>query len=176
MRAKILGLRSVTIGFIAVCLLMSASSLRAQGDCKAIEKVVLDASTKLYGTPAHVYVTSTISGKSFATEMIYAGGTVYIKINDKWMPFGTIKDFEKAQEDAKKNAVDTKATCHYVKDEPVNGEMAALYNTHSETPKGVIDLQIWISKSKGLPLRENTSTGVTVISARYEYGDIKPPL
>jgi hypothetical protein len=69
-------------------------------------------------------------------------------------------------------------TCRYVKDEPVNGEMTAVYSSHSETPKGKIDLQIWISKAKGLLLRQDTDSdgSKVLISARYEYENVKPPM
>ena len=59
---------------------------------------------------------------------------------------------------------------------PLNGEMAALYNSHSETPKSKIDMQMWISKSKGLLLRQDMASGGVVNSSRYEYGNVKPPL
>ena len=37
------------------------------------------------------------------------------------------------------------ATCKYVKDELVNGEIAAVYNGHDVTPSGTVDTQVWIS-------------------------------
>jgi hypothetical protein len=75
-----------------------------------------------------------------------------------------------------------KATCKYLKDELVNGEMAVVYSAHDATPKGVVDTQIWISKSKGLPLRQDMDIDVggagdkSHTSSRYEYGDVKPPM
>ena len=156
--------------------LMGGSSLRAQGDCSVMGKVLKDATAKTHVTPTHVYITSKIGGQTFTSEMIYAAGSMYMKMNGKWSLAGSTKDIEQvAQHDTPHNSKDT---CSPVKDETVNGEIASFYGSHSETPKGNIDLQIWISKAHGLPLREETSSdgGKAVISSRYEYGDVKPPL
>ena len=56
--------------------------------------------------------------------------------------------------------------------------MAAVYSSHSETPKGKIDLQVWVSKSSGLLLHQemDDAEGKVLMSTRYEYGNVKPPL
>jgi hypothetical protein len=151
--------------------------LAAQDDCTAMAKVMAAAWGKQHKTPTHVYSTSKISGQTFPSEMIYAAGSVYMKMNGKWTLTDSIKDLEQAVPKKGQNA-SSKDTCRYVKDEPVNGEMAALYSSHSETSKGKIDLQFWISKATGLPLRQESSSdgGKAVISTRFEYGNVKPPL
>lgn len=53
---------------LTVGLLMGASPLAAHGDCKAI----LDASSKVFNTPAHMYVTGTVGNLTTNSEMIYA--------------------------------------------------------------------------------------------------------
>jgi hypothetical protein len=173
------GTRLLTIvaGFTAGYLLMSATPLAAQDDCKAMAKAVAAAFVKVHNTPTHVYNTTKISGQTFPSEMIYAAGSVYLKINGKWTLSDSIKDLEQPAPVKAQNA-NSKDTCRYVKDEPVNGEMAALYSSHSETSKGKIDLQFWISKATGLPLRQETDSdgGKALISTRYEYGNVKPPL
>jgi len=165
----------IVVGFTIVYLLVVASLLTAQDDCKAVEKVLADASGKIHNTPTHVYTTSKIGNKTFTSEIIYAAGSMYIKVNGKWTLSDSIKDVEQLEQHSKHNG-DSKDTCRYVKDEPVNGETAAVYSSHSETPKGKIDIQIWISKSKGLLLRQDTESGGLVNSSRYEYGNVKPPL
>jgi hypothetical protein len=72
----------------------------------------------------------------------------------------------------------SKDTCRYLRDEPVNGEMAAVYSTHSETAKGRINMQTWISKARGLILRQDADSdgGKVIMSSRYDYGNVKPPL
>jgi hypothetical protein len=161
----------VLVSFTIGHLLMGASPLAAQDDCKAI----LDAESKLDNTPAHAYATIKIGGKTTSGETIYAAGSIYAKINGKWIVTESIKDEEQLkQENLRKNQ--DKVTCRYLKDELVNGEMAAVYSSHDETPKAKIDMQVWISKAKGLPLRMETDVDKVHSSARYEYTNVKAPL
>jgi len=163
----------LTIGY----LLIGMPPLTAQDDCKAVEKVLVDAFGKIHNTPAHVYTTSKIGSQNFTSEIIYAAGSMYMKVNGKWTLADSIKNVEQLEQKNRHNA-NSKDTCRYLKDELVNGEMAAVYSSHSETPKGKIDMQIWISKSKGLLLRQDTNSdeGKVLNSSRYEYGNVKPPL
>jgi hypothetical protein len=72
-------------------------------------------------------------------------------------------------------------SCHFVRDEAVNGEGAALYSTHEESEHGKSDNQIWVSKSKGLILRQETDldtggvNGKSHSSFRYEYSNVQAP-
>ena len=156
--------------------LMGGAPLRAQGDCSVMEKALKGASAKTHVTPTHIYITSKVGGQTFTSEMIYAAGSMYMKINGKWSLGGSIKDIEQVEQQNTQH--NSKDTCSSVKDDTINGEIASLYGSHSETAKGNIDLQVWISKAHGLPLREETNSdgGKAVISTRYEYGDVKPPL
>ena len=58
------------------------------------EKALKDASAKTYLTPTHIYITSKVGGQTFTSEMIYAAGSMYLKINGKWSLGGSIKDIE----------------------------------------------------------------------------------
>jgi hypothetical protein len=162
----------IMVGLTIGNLLMWAAPLAAQGDCKPI----LDASSKVFNTPTHMYVTGKTGGLTVTAEMIYTAGAVYMKINGKWSPGGTTKDMEQLSQKKPQNS---NATCRYLKDELVNGEMAAVYSLND---KGLVDSQIWISKAKGLPLRQEddidlgAGKGKSHNSTRYEYGNIKPPM
>ncbi|HLW79613.1 MAG TPA: hypothetical protein VKU44_08450 [Terriglobia bacterium] len=159
-------------------LLMGAAPLAAQAECKPI----IDTSSKVFNTPTHMYITGNTNGLTLTTEMIYAAGGIYMKINGKWSAGGTTKDAEElVEKNQQKNRQTSKATCRYLKDELVAGEMAALYSMHDET-SGKIDSQIWISKAKGLPLRQEddidlgAGKGKVHNSTRYEYGNVRPPI
>jgi len=165
------GLLYILVSFMTGYLLTGASPLAAQDDCKAI----LDAESKLDVIPAHVYVSMKIGSQTMTSESIYAAGSIYGKMNGKWRVTESIKDAEQLRQDNLRKNKD-KVTCHYVKDEPVNGEMAAVYSSHDETTKGKVDMQIWISKAKGLPLRMETDVDKVHTSERLEYGNVKPPL
>jgi len=151
-------------------LLTGALPLAAQDDCK----LVLDAMIKLFDTPTHAYVTMDLTGKPQTGESIYAGGLVYAKNDGKWSAGSTTKEIK---EIAEKNRQNNKTTCRYLKDEPVNGEMAAVYSVHEVSPKSTSDSKTWIAKAKGLPLRSDIDLGGgSHISTRYEYGNVKPPM
>jgi hypothetical protein len=174
-RASTLDIVSVLVASMIACLLWGASPLMAQDDCKVLEKVTADALKKVHTTPTHVYTTTKINGQSISSEIIYAGGSMYVKTNGKWTSAGSIKDVEQSEQQIQHNA-NSKDTCRQLKEESVNGEVASVYNSHSETPKGTIDLQFWISKASDKLLRQDMSGNGVLMSSRYEYRDVKPPL
>ena len=159
------------IGFTFGNLLVGVTPLAAQDDCT----VVLDAMIKVIDTPSHTYVTMNITGKSETVESIYAGGVIYAKYNGKWTAGSTTKEMKEL---AQKNRQNNKVTCRHLKDELINGEMAAVYSVHEVSPRSTTDSTNWISKVKGLPLRSDfdMNGGKSHVSTRYEYGNIKPPL
>ena len=114
-----------------------------------------------------------LSGKPQTAESIYVGGLIYTKYDGKWSAGVTTKEMKQMSE---KNRQNNKTTCRYLKDEPVNGEMAAVYSVHDVSPKATSDSKAWISKANGLPLRTDTDMEGSHISARYEYGNVKPPV
>jgi hypothetical protein len=147
-------------------------------------QAVLDASAKLFTTPYHMYMTEAGAGvgdeKPVSNEMVFAGGALYVLFNGKWSPsLVSTEDMKAMGERNRKNAKNL--SCHYVRDESVNGESAALYSTHEESAHGKNDNQIWISKSKGLVLRQETdidtggAKGKTHLSSRYEYSNVHAP-
>ena len=100
---------------------------------------------------------------------------MYVKTLGKWTSAGPISDVEHSEQQMQ-HASNSKDTCSQLKDEPVNGEVASVYQSHSETARGSIDLQLWISKANGKLLRQDTTSNGAVISSRYEYSGVKPPL
>lgn len=166
---------SIVFGVTIAYLLTAVSPLAAQDECKVLQKVVANAFTQIHSIPTHVYTTTKINGQAFSSEIIYAGGSMYMKMNGRWSLAGSIKEMEQV-ENKGPHPANSKDTCRYVKDEPIDGEMAAFYSSHSETPKGTIDLQMWVSKSKGRMLREDTDSSGALMSSRYEYANVKAPL
>jgi hypothetical protein len=161
----------IMVGCALGYLLIDARPLEAQDDCK----LVLDAAIKVFDTPTHAYLTMDLSGKPQTGESIYTGGVVYAKYDGKWSSGGTTKEIKEL---AEKSRQANKTTCQYLKDELVNGEMAAVYSVHEVSPKSTSDSKTWISKAKGLPLRSETDMGGTKshVSLRYEYSNVKPPM
>jgi hypothetical protein len=141
-------------------------------------KPVFDASDKLLTTDSHMYMTHTSDGKSTTTELIVAGGARYVMVGGKWTRSPMTAESLKAQEEEnKKNA--KIISCRQVGNEVVSGETAVVYTEHSETEDSKNDAKIWISKSKGLILKEEldlgTGPGADHMAIRYEYSNVHPP-
>ena len=145
-------------------------------------QAVLDASEKLYTTPFHMYSTQAGAlvgnGKPTSSEMISSGGTDYVLYAGKWTTSSTAERKELGQRNRNKAQ---NMSCHYVRDESVNGESAALYSTHEESVHGKTDSQDWVSKSKGLILRQEIdidtggANGKSHMSSRFEYSNVQAP-
>jgi hypothetical protein len=74
------------------------------------------------------------------------------------------------------------STCHYLRDEIVGGEAAQVYSMRTEVDGSINDHTIWISKSRGLYLRQESDISVSGsesdkrhISTRYEYTNVHAP-
>jgi hypothetical protein len=172
-------LLSISLGLTFGLSLVGAPRLAAEDNCQP----TYDAMSKVMTTPTHIYVTMTAvpnkGDKPITTETIYAAGSSYVKVSGKWTrsPI-TPQQVLKREEENRKNS---KTTCRHLKDESVNGETAAIYSTHSETDDTKSDGEIWISKSRGLPLRQEFDIdaggpgGKHHHSVRYEYTNVQPP-
>ena len=168
-------------------LLIGSTPLSAQGNCQP----VLDAMSKVFATPSHIYGSMSPVSKDGSkprtadttySETIYVGESAYTKRAGNWKRSqATVQQVKKLEEE---NIRSSKYTCRYLKDETVNGETAAVYSTHSEREDFGIksDGEIWISKSRGLPLRQELEImesgdkpEVNHHSMRYEYTNVQPP-
>jgi hypothetical protein len=164
---------ALTVGI----LLIGSMPLPAQNSCQPVN----DAMHKIYTTPTHLSTTMMLANSPVKNELIYAGGVIYENVHGKWSHSEvTLQQVMKIEEQNQRNS---KTTCRYLRDESVNGETAALYSTHAErSDMGIVsDGQVWISKSKGLVLRqeEDISDGggkKRHHSTRYEYTNVRPPL
>ena len=154
-----------------------AATPAPDGACQA----VLDASRKIFTLPFHFYfVHAGPDGKTTTTESIYVDGAAYTLVKGKWfrMPVSS-DDMKGLTQESLKNVKNV--SCHVVRDEMVNGEIATVYSVHSETERGIHDGQAWISKSKGVLLREETDTqmpgesGKRHASLRLEYNNVRAP-
>jgi hypothetical protein len=146
-------------------------------DCKP----VLDASNKTMDTPNHSYMNAVAAdGRKRSTEGITIDGVQWVQRNGKWANSGVTVAQVKADADNKiKNA--KVLSCKEIGDESVNGEAATVYAQHSETEKSKSDGKVWVSKSRGVILKneidlESAATGKQHVSFRYEYGNVKAPI
>jgi len=168
----------IAAGFTFALLLTGPARLAAQDPCQA----TYDAMNKFMSTPTHIYSTMTgvpNGADKHTTEIIYVGGATYIHLSGKWSRSPMTPQQVRKKEEENRKA--SKTTCKYLRDESVNGEAAAVYSTQSERADmhTKSDGQIWISKSKGLPLKNEidiASDGSTNHhSTRYEYANVQVP-
>jgi hypothetical protein len=142
-------------------------------------QAVRDSAVKQITTPTHVYITLTPRGGTpKLSESIYTGGMIYVLIHDTWSshPLSPGDMLQQLEATAKK----AKKTCRHLRDESVNGEAAAVYSARSEGEDGKSDSLIWISASRGLPLKSEVDmavgkNGTNHMSLRYDYGNVQPP-
>jgi hypothetical protein len=157
-------------------ILQRPSTLEAQDSCQP----VFDALTKVVTTPSHSYSTYIVQGRTITGEKIYTQGKAFALVDGKW-----VKDSDNLEEIlAKENEGRAHATaaCKIVREESVNGRPATLYSLHSKTEHATEEAQLWIAKGLGLLLREEMDIDAggrapkSHMSARYEYGNIQPPI
>jgi len=175
--------KSQVQGRICVMLLLCLSALggaaraQAQGDCKA----VYDADDKMLATNHHAFAThASAGGKSETTEAAMIGGVSYVQIKGVWRKSPlTLEQLREQKAENRKNA--KVVSCRYLRDEVVEGETARVFSAHSETEDEKSDVTVWISRNRGLPLRQEQDVdlgdagGKTHYSVRYDYNNVSAP-
>ena len=159
-------------------LLTAARPIIAASGCDTVTAAVI----KVFQVPAHLYMTETGSftgGKTRNVETIYLNGATFVMVNGQWRKSVILpKDLA----EGKKESAEKAGTCSIVGDEAVSGEPATLYKVHNQTPAGTLDTQIWVSKSRGLPLKQindvdvgGGARGKSHTEIRYEYTNVTAP-
>jgi hypothetical protein len=149
----------------------------ADPSCQAVDA----ASKKQQSIPYRMSGTSSFgSSPAKTTEGVVVDGTLYSQVNGQWVSMPLPPPRPRANEaDGAKTSL--KQLCQHVRDEAVNGEDAAVYSIHIETPPGNGDQLIWISVSKGLPLRmdmdfTSKKGDKSHSSIRYDYNNLQKPM
>ena len=168
-------LLAIAAGLLAASLNSTPAFAAADAACQPL----FDSTVKVFSTSAHVYNTTALAGgKSRTGELIYANGVIYVLVDGKWVRSKMTMDAMRKQE--QENIRNGNTTCRHVRDELVNGDLAAMYTMQGENEGVKSQGQVWISKSKGLPLRteEDVDTGdpdKQHMSIRYEYSNVHAP-
>ena len=169
-------------GLLAAIALFTGSALAADLSCKPLADAV---TIKPFTIPTHIYSTETASytgGKPRNSETIYLIDKTYVQVNGRWRvspvtPKMLLEDTKAAQAAPD---IQSHSTCRLVRDEVINGEAATLYSEHTETQDGKSDSQVWISKSRGLPLKMEINKdmgggGKSHWVSRFEYTNVQAP-
>jgi hypothetical protein len=167
---------ALTLSVLSLLVMGQVLPARASDSCRP----VFDALKTLITTASHSYSTGAVNGKSTSTETIYVQGKTYMFARGRWMVNPVTPAEVLAQE--METEEQGESTCQFVRNEPVNGEAAAVYSLRRETETRKEEGQMWISKLTGRALREEVdvdyggSLGKGHLSARYEYSNVKPPM
>jgi hypothetical protein len=164
---------------LVVVLGLVATGLPAAGVDDPTCKIVVDAAAKMEEVPNHQYMTIARSGageKTTEGESIHIGETSYVKTNGTWhiSPLSP----RQVAEQRKENIRDSKVfTCKYDRDDQVDGEPVAVYKTHQESDEVKADAEIWISKKRGLVLKEIVTEPEENqrITIRVDYSNVQKP-
>jgi hypothetical protein len=143
---------------------------------------VIAASQKVLQVPSHLYMTETAGfngSKTRNAETIYLNDAMYTSLNGVWRKSPmTLQELAGARKDSAKDL----GACSMVHDELVGVEPATLYKVHTQTPDDTVDTQIWISKLRGLPLKQISdidvgagARGKSHTEIRYEYTGVRAP-
>jgi len=153
--------------------LTAALPVRGASACDAVVAAVI----KVFQVPTHMYMAET-GGRTRNAETIYLNGATYVRVGGPWrksqIPPKTLAE-------SKKESEDKMGTCSVVRDEIVGGEPATLYKVHNQS-EDAVDAQIWVSKLRGLPLKQSYDLdlgvgprGVSHTEIRYEYTNVIAP-
>jgi hypothetical protein len=173
--------RNIIIRALGILAVSSLGAVGARANDPAC-KLVWDATFKYVTTPSHTFSTSTGllgDGKVQKSEMISTGKSRFVMVDGSWM-VNRMTDQEML--DIEKEKVrSSNAQCHWVRDEAIGGETAALYTVDNETTGSKSDEQVWISRHSGLPLKIEIDFraagygGISHMSSHMVYDNIRAP-
>ncbi len=159
----------VSAVFVLFVLTVVVGTARAQDSgCK----LLYDAAVLQARTPSHIY--STITGSSnLSMETISTSDAQYMRASttgSQWK-----KSSYSPQDEAKQAAERSRSysSCQHVGDENINGEAAAIYTEVNKDSQ--INGKVWLSKTRGLPLKADLTMSSGHIAIRYDYSNVRPP-
>lgn len=157
-----------------VALAFTSSSSFAED---AVCKLVFDAMAKTVLTPNHQYTTVRMpalnGGKPQNGEIISTGKATYIQHDGKWKSSVSPQAMLDQMNENRKNS---KTTCHFVRDESIDGANASLYAVHEENPdSGSVDSKVWLAKANGLVAHLALELEEMHTESRYVYGAVSAP-
>ena len=171
------------LSFMSICILVILCSatlpaLAAEPACTS----VFDALIKAAATPNHQFMTETGADKTGpeSSEVIATSNTMYVKAGATWQghPYNPQQQAAQMREALKTANI----TCQHLRDETVAGDPVAVYDTRDKQEGGnIVDSKIWISKARGLPLKQTIDMNVggkhgeSHTEVRVDYANVQAP-
>ncbi len=145
-------------------------------------KPVFDAMTRAATTPNHLFMTQTAAYEAApeSGETITTANMMYVKADGKWSSssYNPQKQAAELREAYKAENM----ACQHMRDENVAGESTALYNTQDKQEGGgTVNVQVWISKAGGLPMKQTMDMdvggkrGKSHTDIRIDYANVQAP-
>jgi hypothetical protein len=163
---------------ILAALALAAASAHA-GDIPADCKPVIDAVSKIDSTPSHAYNTTTRTGTTKKSEVIHTAKSAYVFVDGKWTsvptsPGEAVKQIQENLKNAKS------VSCRLVKNESIDGQSTALYETLVGDGADSSTNLMWISKASGLPVHQKilinpNGPDKVEYEIRFEYTNVQAP-
>ena len=150
-----------------VCLVVGPARAQDSG-CKPL----YDATILQARTPSHI--SSVITGPSnLSMGTISTSDALYTRASttgNQWK-----KSSYSLQDEAKQAAERSRSytSCQHIGDESINGEAAAIYTEVNKESQ--INGKVWISKTRGLPLKAGLTMSGGHVAIRYDYSNVRPP-
>jgi hypothetical protein len=151
---------------------MFAATGASADDCDA----VMTATLAQMNIPYRATISfSNLNGKPATSEMIYAGGKIYVQLNGAWQV--SPMTVQEMTDQMKTNYKTSKHSCQHVGDDSVGGQATSVYTASFQSPHSHSDNRIWISRSRGMLLKTSAHIieGNQTMTTIYKYDNIRPP-
>jgi hypothetical protein len=163
------------LGALVAIACLSSTAARSAEDATC--KLVLDALAKSVMTPNHQYTTVRMAGLKGGepqnTEIISTGKAAYIQHEGKWKPSVSPQAM---LDQMNENRNSTITSCHFVRDESIDGVSAGLYTVHEDNgDSGSVDSKVWLAKANGLVAHMAVDLDEMHSESRYVYGAVSAP-
>jgi hypothetical protein len=143
---------------------------------------VMASMLRVVQTPNHQFMTNTVPGRApMKSETVTNGKTLSVLVaGDHWktMPYDAQAELTEMKRKFADPNVASKMSCTRVRAEAVGGEAATLYATHESTGAGgAVDVQVWVSDARGLPLRQVITMPELKSHAEvsFDYANVQAP-
>ena len=166
-----------------VILLVAVGGVRRAPGADAACQPVTEAYKKLTATPVHEYMSESAeytAGKTGTSELVYVNHLTFIQVGGRWRVSPMSEKDRQGMRDAA-NDPKRSVTCKLIGDQAVSGEAAVMYSIHQQTTEDQIDTRVWVSRTRGLPLKDERDVNVGGMAGkshratRYDYANVQAP-
>lgn len=152
----------------------------AEADSAACRPVMMSM-VRLTGTPSHQFMNQVLPGIApRQSEMATTGKTMSVLApggHRITMPYDAQQKVAEMKRKFAESSAAGKESCTRVRSEAVGGEPTTVYVMHDDTKAGMVDVQVWISDARGLPLRQVVEIPElkSHTDVRFDYANVQAP-